>query len=51
MMERVGDREKWKSIVGQAKAHSGKYCQWMKKISTLLIQLYAAEFYPLISSI
>jgi carboxylesterase type B len=31
MMERVGDRKKWKNIARQAKAHSGLQCQWKKK--------------------
>jgi len=30
--ELVMRREKWKDIVRQARAHSGLYCQWKKKL-------------------
>ena len=29
--ELVADKEKWKEIVRQVKAHNGLYCQWKKK--------------------
>ena len=33
--ELVAERKKWKDIVRQAKAHSGLWCRWEKKIEMM----------------
>jgi len=45
--ELVADRKKWKDIFRQAKAHSGLYFQWKKKIKDdlyMIIQVPTAIF-------
>jgi hypothetical protein len=39
MLERDGDRKKWKDIVRQAKTHSGLQCQWKKKKNIYILTI------------